>query len=239
MKFIIYILLAMFSTSHLLAYDIWFVTNKNHIFTVEDIDTPNISQKPSLTHDSVPDAYGHDFGDIGFANDGILYGISMTFGVRSALYSVDIHSGAISRRAGVFPFEWGNALCFDINSSVGYVGGGLESVVPYEFLKSLRTFVDDQPLTSTVWHDMSTDYPSGGGTSDFAIVNNKIYAIWLIVNGANYDNYLLEFEKDGSSYTNLGRADLAIGNVDGLWGLASDGQTLYANSPSSLSYRYQ
>ncbi len=234
MKLIIYILLTMFSTNHLLAYDIWFVTNKNHIFTVGDVDTYTPSQRPSLTYASVPDAYSHDFGDIGFAHDGILYGISMTFGVRSALYGVDITSGAIGRRAGVFPFEWANALCFDINSSVAYVGGGLESSSPYQFLKSFRTFIDDQPLTSSVWYDMSIDYPSGGSASDFAIVNNKIYAIWLVANGATYDYYLLEFAKDGSSYTNLGRADLAISDPNGLWGLASDGEILYANSPSSL-----
>ena len=234
MKLIIYILLAMFSTDYLLCYDIWFVTNKNHIFTIGDMDSTTPSQKPSITHASVPDAYSHDFGDIGFANDGILYGVSMTFGVRSALYSIDINSRTISRRAGVFPFEWANGLCFDINSSIAYVGGGLESSSPYQFLKSFRAFVEDQPLTSTVWHDMSVDYPSGGSAGDFAIANNKIYAIWLLYNGATYDYYLLEFAKDGSSYINLGRADLAISDPNGLWGLASDGQTLYANSPSSL-----
>jgi uncharacterized repeat protein (TIGR01451 family) len=217
-----------------MAYDIWLVTNQNKIIVIKNVETGLPTQELNATHVSVPDAYSHDFGDIGFAKDGSLYGISMTWGSPSALYTIDLNSGSIAQVTDLFPFEWGNALAFNPITGIGYAGGGLEDSSPYEYLKYFRSFINYDPGTSQTWYDMSSDYPNGGSAGDFAFANGYIYAIWLVPNGGIYEYYLLQFTSDGTSYQNLGRIDTAIGDTEGAWGLASDGQVLYASSPTSL-----
>ena len=230
---IIFLLFTLGANS-VMAYDVWLVSNQNRIMVIKDVQSATPTQELNVTHASVPDAFSHDFGDIGFAEDGSLYGISMTFGTQAALYSIDLNTGAISQSPNLFPFEWGNALGFNIATGEGYAGGGLEDSNPYEFLKYFRSFMNHDPATSQIWHDMSGDYPNGGTAGDFALAHGKVYAIWAIFNGGVYEYYLLQFETDGSSYVNLGRADTAIGDPEGIWGLASDGEVLYANSPTAL-----
>jgi len=234
MKLIVIISLLLLSTNQALAYNIWFVTNQNKILVVKDVDGAIPIQQLHVTHAPVSDAWSHDFGDIGFAKDGMMYGISMTYGSPSMLYSIDLDSGNISKMPDSLPFEWGNALCFDIQAGIGYIGGGLEDSSPYTYLKYFRSFQDSLPATSNIWYDMSIDYPNGGSAGDFAISDRYIYAIWLVPSGFAYEYHLLEFAKDGTSYTDLGRADLDIADPNGIWGLASDGRTLYANSPTAL-----
>ncbi len=227
--------LLIFTTNSAKAWDIWLVTNQGRIIVIRDVETAP-AQEYILTHDSVPDAYAHDFGDIGFAPDGTLYGISMTLGVPSNLYAIDTATGAITVSAAPFDFEWGNALAFDINTGRGYTGGGLESWNPYTLFHRLRYFDNYDPATTADWHDMTPDYPDGGFAGDFAFANGKAYAIWGTWNGAGYEHYLLEITVDSAknfiSYLNLGQTEPLLG--EGIWGLASDGQTLYATSPSAL-----
>jgi len=228
------ILLLIFSISSLNAYDIWLNTNQKRILVIKNVETASVKQEFNTTHNDVPDAYGKDFGDIAFSQDGSLYGISMTWGSQSALYSIDLSNGTVTPKNNLFPFEWGNALAFDMSTGTGYAGGGLESSNPYTYLKYFRSFFNHDPGTSQVWYDMSTDYPNGGSAGDFALANSYLYAIWAVSNGGQWEYYLLQFTKNGNSYQNLGRVDTAIGNSEGIWGLASDGQTLYATSPSAL-----
>jgi uncharacterized repeat protein (TIGR01451 family) len=228
------LLLLIFSISSLSAYDIWLNTNQKRILVIKDVETASVRQEHNSTHNDVPDAYGKDFGDIAFSQDGSLYGISMTWGSKSALYSINLENGTVTPQNSLFPFEWGNALTFDMTSGTGYAGGGLESSSPYTYLKYFRSFFNHDPGTSQIWYDMSTDYPNGGSAGDFAFANGSLYAIWLVSNGGQWEYYLLQFTKNGNSYQNLGRVDTAIGNSEGIWGLASDGETLYATSPSAL-----
>ena len=219
------------------AWDIWLVTSQGRIIVIRDVETLPI-QEDIITHNPVPDSDSGDFGDIGFAPDGNLYGISMASERDANLYAINLNTGAVSPSAtGPFDFEWGNALAFDVTTGRGYTGGGLESWSPYELLKRFRYFDAYNPATSATWYDMSANgYPSGGFAGDFAFANSKAYAIWGIWNGIAYEHYLLEITLDAAknfiSYTNLGQTEPAIG--EGIWGLASDGQTLYTTTPTAL-----
>ena len=229
------LILLVFTTDSVKAWDIWLVTNQGRIIVIRDVETLP-TQEFIVTHASVPDSYRHDFGDIGFAPDGTLYGISMTLGVPSNLYAIDTNTGAITVAANPFNFEWGNALAFDLTTGRGYTGGGLESWNPYTLFHRLRYFDNYDPATTADWHDMTPDYPNGGFAGDYAFASGKAYAIWGIWNGASYEHYLLEITIDSAknfiSYTNLGQTEPLLG--EGIWGLASDGQTLYATSPGAL-----
>jgi LPXTG-site transpeptidase (sortase) family protein len=229
------LILLLFTTNSAKAWDIWLVTNQGRIIVIRDVETLP-TQELVVTHASVSDAYNHEFGDIGFAPNGTLYGISMTLGVPSNLYAIDTTTGAIVASANSFDFEWGNALAFDVETGRGYTGGGLESFSPYLLLRRLRYFDHYDPATTSDWYDMTGDYPNGGFAGDFAFANGKAYAIWGIWNGATYEHYLLEITMDSAknflSCTNLGQTEPLLG--EGIWGLASDGQTLYATSPNAL-----
>ncbi len=240
------IFLLAFNTNSAKAWDIWLVTNQRRIIIIRDADSSSPTQINLLTHDIAPHSASGDFGDIGFSPDGVLYGISMGYGSGgdAALSAIDLNNGSLSTSPNHFSFEWGNALAFDVTTGRGYAGGGLESYSSYEHFKRLRYFDNNDPGTETTWHDMSEDYPSGGFAGDFAFANSKAYAIW----GSQYwhwngsawelinEHYLLEITLDADknfiSYINLGQTEPLIG--EGIWGLASDGQTLYATSPSAL-----
>jgi len=223
------------------AWDIWLVTNQNRIIVIRNVET-SPTQVFIVTHAFVPGSALGDFGDIGFAPDGSLYGISMGYGNGgdASLSVINLSDGSLTPVGTPFSFEWGNALAFDVSTGRGYVGGGLESYSPYEHLKRFRYFDNYNSGTETIWRDMSGDYPTGGFAGDFAFANSKAYAIWGTQHwvGGTWINrhFLLEITLDDNknfvSYVNLGQTEPLIG--EGIWGLASDGQTLYATSPSAL-----
>jgi len=220
------------------ALDIWLVTNQNRILVIRHVEQAPV-QEVVLVHDPVPDALRNDFGDLAFALDGNLYGISMTYGVPAQLYRIDLTTGGITPVGPTFPFEWGNALEFDPRTGRAYTGGGLLSANPYRFLDGFYIFDNLDPATTTLWYDLTADYPNGGFTGDYAFANGHLYAIWGIWNGAAYEHYLFQVEMDPAgnpvSYVNLGYVEGTLGAASkGIWGLASDGHVLYATTPWAL-----
>ncbi len=223
------------------AWDIWLVTNQNRIIVIRNVEN-SPTQIDIITHDIVSGSASGDFGDIGFAPDGSLYGISMGYGNGgdASLSVINLSDGSLAPVGNPFSFEWGNALAFDASTGRGYVGGGLESYAPYEHLKRFRYFDNYKSDTETIWRDMSGDYPTGGFAGDFAFANSKAYAIWGMQHWGGgawvNEHFLLEITLDDNknfiSYVNLGQTEPLIG--EGIWGLASDGQTLYATSPTAL-----
>ena len=239
------LLLIAFTTDSVKAWDIWLVTNNRRIIVIRNVEN-SPTQEFIVLHDLAPNSANDDFGDIGFAPDGSLYGISMGYGNNgdATLSAINLSDGSLTTAGNPFTFEWGNALAFDFTTGRGYTGGGLEHFSPYEHIKRFRYFDNYDPGTESIWHDMSGDYPNGGFAGDFAFANNKAYAIWGIQywhwNGVSWqlieEHYLLEITLDASknfiSYINLGQTEPLIG--EGIWGLASDGQTLYATTPTAL-----
>ena len=65
-------LLFVLGTNSVIAYDVWMVSNQNRIMVIRDVQSATPTQELNVTHASVPDAFSHDFGDIGFAEDGSL-----------------------------------------------------------------------------------------------------------------------------------------------------------------------
>ncbi len=220
------------------ALDIWLVTTQDRILVIRHVEQ-NPTQEFVLVHDPVLDAYHNDFGDFAFALDGHLYGISMTYGVPSQLYNIDLSTGGITPVGPPFPFEWGNALEFDPSTGRAYTGGGLLSSRPYRFLDGFYVFDNLDPSTTFLWYDLTADYPNGGFTGDYAFADGFLYAIWAIWNGVGYEHYLFRVYRDAAgnpvSYDNLGYVEGALGTASkGVWGLASDGHVLYASTPTAL-----
>ena len=218
------------------AWDIWLVTNQRRILKIQDVEGVPV-QVEILTHDPVPGAYGQQLGAIAFAPNGALYGVSLTLGTPSALYTLNLTDGRLTW-VGDFPFQWGNALYFDWKSGRAYTGGGLESWRPYRLLNGFYTFDNYDPATTFLWHDMRPDYPSGGYTGGFASLGETLYATWGQGHMYNHHTYLLEITLDSQgnfvSYTNLGEAETQ-GASEGLWALISDGHHhLYGISPTAL-----
>ncbi len=222
------------------AWDIWLVTDQNRVLVIREVNT-NPHQVYLFTHDDVPDAhtrYGYfGIGDIGFAPNGQLYGISVTLEQPSHLYLIDPATGHLTQRTPAFPFEWGNALEFSPQSGLGLTGGGLESYIPYRYLKGFYAFRNNDPATTFLWHDMRADYPQGGYTSGYAWANGYLYAMWGQGNWNHHETYLLQITTDAAgnfvAYTNFGAAE-AQGVPEGIYGLSSDGANLYAISPTTL-----
>ena len=222
------------------AWDIWLVTDHNRILVIRDVET-SPHQEYILTHDDVPDAhtrFGYfGFGDIGFSLTGKLYGISTTLEQKSHLYTIDLNTGHITQLQPQLPFEWGNALEFGLRTDIGYIGGGLESYQPYRYLAGFYAFYDENPTTTTLWHDMRADYPQGGYTGGYTEANGYLYAIWGQGNWNSHQTYLLQITTDAAgnfvSYTNLGDAE-SHGAPEGIWGLNSDGAHLYGLSGQTL-----
>ncbi len=218
------------------AWDIWLVTNQQRILKIRDVDGVP-TQEWVLTHDLVPGGYQSAFGDFSFAPNGVLYGISMTLGEPSRLYTIDLEDGHLTPVGDPFPFEWGNALYFDWQTGRGWVGGGLESWQPYELLHGFYAFDHYDPGATFLWYDMRPDYPQGGFTGDFAEANGFLYAIWGQGHMYAHTSYLLQITLDAQQnlvgYTNLGAGE-DHGIPEGLFALASDGHQLFAVSPLAL-----
>ena len=230
------VLLASVFARQAMAWDIWLVTSKNRILVVRDVET-SPHQEYVVTHQQVPDAATYGFGDIGFAPNGKLYAASLSWGQKSHLYTVDLSNGHITQLTPQLPFEWGNALEFDLHGNRGFIGGGMESYSPYVLSKGLYSFTNYDPGTTYLWHDMRGDYPSGGFGGDYAEMDGSLYAVWGTGNWSNHHTYLLKIATDANgnfvSYVNLGEAE-THGMPEGIWGLGSDGDHLYAISPTSL-----
>jgi len=217
------------------AWDLWLVTSHHRILVIHDMPHAP-AQTVRLTHPAVSDAYEGAFGDIAFAPNGRLYGISLTLGAPAALYTIDTNTGSIAK-VGEFPFEWGNAIYFDPQTGRGYVGGGLEHWQPYELLHGFYVFNPYDPATTYLWHDMRTDFPNGGFTGGYTYDHSHLYALWGQGHMYAHTTYLLRITEDAAgnfvSYDNLGDLE-SHGIPEGGWNLVSDGQTLYVVSPSTL-----
>lgn len=217
------------------AWDIWLVTNQHRVLVIRDVDgAPH--QEFVLTHQPVPNAYARAFGDVAFAGDGALYGVSLTLGRRSSLYRIDVSSGAIAA-VGELPFEWGNALYFDPRTNRAYTGGGLQSWSPYRLAHGFYAFDNVAPTTAFLWHDMRPVHPSGGYTGGYTQANGYLYAIWGWNNSLDHHAFLFEITTDASqnfvSGVNLGESEIH-GVPAGIWGVVSDGEHLYALSSTAL-----
>ncbi len=217
------------------AWEIWVVTNHQRILKIQ-----NVTTAPTLVfvvqHDPVPQSYQDSLGDMAFAPNGRLYGISLTLGSPAQLYTVDLATGHLTP-VGSLPFEWGNALYFDWNTQRAFVGGGLESWQPYRLLNGLYAFDNYDPAHAFLWHDMRPDWPRGGFTAGYTQTHGYLYVGWGQGHMYAHTTYLLQVVTDANQhfvrYTNLGAAE-ASGVPEGFYALVSDGETLYAVSPHSL-----
>ena len=217
------------------AWDLWLITNQHRVLVIRDLDTAP-TQVHLFNHTPIAGAYNEALGDFAFAGNGTLYGVSVTLGSPSGLYTIDPTSGAVAH-LGDFPFEWGNSLYFDPRSDRGYVGGGLESWSPYQLLYGFYIFTAYDPATTTLWHDMRSDFPSGGYTAGYAHHDGHLFAFWGIGHMYAHTIYLLRITEDGAgnfvSYVNLGDVE-SRGIPEGAWDIISDGVNLYAVSPQAL-----
>jgi len=232
------------------AWDLWLVTsqdfsnnvNTDHrrILVIRDLDTAP-TQVYVTDYDPIPgsfDYYGYNnaLGNFAFAPNGTLYGISVTLGSPSGLYTIDPATGAVAH-VGDFPFEWGNTLYFHPRTGRGYVGGGLESWSPYEWLHGFYIFTNYDPSTTVLWHDMRPDFPNGGTTMGYAHHDGYLYAFWGPGHWGSHITYLLRITEDADgnfvSYVNLGDVE-SRGLPRGAWDIISDGVNLYALAPDAL-----
>ncbi len=220
------------------ALDVWLITSHNRILIIRTVERTPV-QTVFLRHDPVPDAYARDFGDVAFVGDE-LYGISMTLNRPARFYHIDRGTGAITPIGPEFPFEWGNALEYNPRLRRMWVTGGLQSFSPYRLIPGFYAFDGTDPSSLRMWYDMRSDYPAGGFGGDFAFVGHDVlYAIWgqlVYERGWRYKHYLLRFRVDehgeAITYENLGQTEPRIG--EGIWGLATDGATLYTTTPTAL-----
>ncbi|NPA05806.1 MAG: sortase [Chloroflexi bacterium] len=220
------------------ALDVWLITNHNRVLVIRTVERTPV-QTVYIRHDPVPDAYAHDFGDLAFVGDD-LYGISMPLGSHALLYHIDLNTGALTPIAPPLPFEWGNSLEYHPRLERMWTTGALESYSPYRLVPGFYVFDGTDPSTVRMWYDMRGDYPKGGFGADFAFIQSHVYAIWgeFEYIGGRWiaKHYLLRFtiDDDGNplAYENLGQTEPVIG--EHIWGLATDGQTLYASSPTAL-----
>jgi len=218
------------------AWDLWLVTNQHRILVIRDVDTAP-TQVYLRNHDPIPGAYEQALGDLAFAPNGTVYGISVTLGVPSALYVVDVDTGAVTY-VGDFPFQWGTSLHFHPRTEQGYAGGGLESWSPYEMLRGFYVFDNYDPATTRLWHDMRTEgYPDGGYIMGYTHHQGYLYTFWGQGHRYAHTTYLLRITEDADgnfvSFVNLGDAE-GHGIPQGPEDLISDGVNLYVLSEYAL-----
>ena len=246
-------------TSPVLAWDLWMVTSQDfsdgvdhdrfRILVVRNLYDPEVarSQEFIANYEPVPgtmDYYGYKnaLGDIAFAPDGNLYGVSVTLGENSGLYRLDRSGDPYSLNyLGDFPFQWGSSLYFDPRNGRGYTGGGLESWQPYEWSHGFYVFNNYDPSTTVLWRDMRSDYPQGGTVMGYAHHGGYLYTFWGPGHWDQHTTYLLRITEDSSGnfvdYINLGDVE-SKGLPEGAWDIISDGVYLYALYPYAL-YRIE
>ncbi|NPA27270.1 MAG: sortase [Chloroflexi bacterium] len=224
------------------ALDVWLITDAHRILVIRNVER-NPVQEVVGTHNPVPNAAKGAFGDLAYAMDGHLYGISMEFAsAKAKIYRIDLDTGAITAILPELPYEYGNSLEYHPRWDWMFHTGAIQTYSPYTLMHNLYVMGRVDPVTSRSWYDFTGDprFPEGFG-ADFTFTPGYIYAIWgrWVYSNSRWvpEHYLLRFPVDDAgnptgSYEVLGESQAALG--ESIWGLASDGQTVYASTPTAL-----
>ncbi|MXV37894.1 hypothetical protein GO491_04255 [Flavobacteriaceae bacterium Ap0902] len=148
----------------------------------------------------------YTYGDIAFAPNGKLYGVSYGDGDRGQLYEID-------------PLSCNEALVPNSVSSYGSSDNSLTFLPDGTALRGFgyRTFQTSKrvmritslsPYREEIWHDFSNEFSDGRPGGDFVIFRNKIYISWYTTANNPTETRLLEVTFNPDNYNFISVRDL-------------------------------